>query len=604
MDADSNQVVPICNTNYPTTIKTHPPLERTVSLARDGSVDFRGNTADKRASGRLKANAFIIGIEIGERLAFYGISANLVTYLTHVLHEGTEKSAANVNNWIGTTFIAPLLGAFLADAFWGRFWTILICGVIYFVGLVMLTLSVTVSAFKPPGCFISPSDGIQQCPSATAGQVGFFYFALYLMSLGGGCMKPCIAAFGADQFDEEDKRENEMKKSFFNWWVFGISLGALVSATVLVYVQSYISWGWGFGTPTVLMGIYLVLYILGSKSYRHKTPVGSSFTQIGQVIVAAVRNFRIQVPADPALLYEVDDKESLQAGARHITHSNSMRFLDKAAVLPNPSEGSSSDIQKHSPWKLATVTEVEEVKLVLRLLPIWVAALIFQTPSAQISTFYTRQGSTLNVNFGPNFKIPAASLQSIIPITIVCLIPIYDRVFVPITRRFTGNVRGITMLQRIGIGIILSFLSMVCAAVTEVYRVKVAREHGLLDHPFQTLPLSVFILLPQYVLLGAAEVFTSTGALEFFYDQAPDSMRSLGTAVFLSTIGIGNFLSSILLSGIVKVTSLSGQSWIVDNLNRCRLDYFYWLLAGLMVANLCFFSGLARCYKYKQVASL
>lgn len=73
------------------------------------------------------------GIEIGERLAFYGISANLVTYLTHVLHEGTEKSATNVNNWMGTTFLAPLLGAFLADAFWGRFWTILIFGVVYFV---------------------------------------------------------------------------------------------------------------------------------------------------------------------------------------------------------------------------------------------------------------------------------------------------------------------------------------------------------------------------------------------------------------------------------------------------------------------------------------
>lgn len=70
MDADSNQVVPICNTNYPTTIKTHPPLERTVSLARDGSVDFRGNTADKRASGRLKANAFIIGIEISYKHQF------------------------------------------------------------------------------------------------------------------------------------------------------------------------------------------------------------------------------------------------------------------------------------------------------------------------------------------------------------------------------------------------------------------------------------------------------------------------------------------------------------------------------------------------------
>lgn len=135
--------------------------------------------------------------------------------------------------------------------------------------------------------------------------------------------------------------------------------------------------------------------------------------------------------------------------------------------------------------------------------------------------------------------------------------------------------------------------------------VQIAKEHGLLDLPNETVPMSVFILLPQYVFLGAAEVFTSIGALEFFYDQAPDSMRSLGTAIFLSTIGIGNFLSSVLLSGIVRVTSLGGgQSWIVDNLNRCRLDLFYWLLAGLSAANLAFFLALARWYTYKEVQSL
>lgn len=138
---------------------------------------------------------------------------------------------------------------------------------------------------------------------------------------------------------------------------------------------------------------------------------------------------------------------------------------------------------------------------------------------------------------------------------------------------------------------------------------QVAKEHGLLDQPNSTIPMSVFVLLPQYVLLGTAEVFTSIGALEFFYDQAPDSMRSLGTALFLSTIGVGNFLSSLLLTAIVKVTRLGGghhhppnqSGWIVDNLNKCRLDYFYWLLAGLSGLNLCFFMALAHWYSYKKI---
>jgi dipeptide/tripeptide permease len=158
-------------------------------------------------------------------------------------------------------------------------------------------------------------------------------------------------------------------------------------------------------------------------------------------------------------------------------------FLDKAAIL-EPAEldaraaaaaatSCKEIIITSSPWRLSTVTQVEEVKLVLRLLPIWVAALLFATLPAQISTFYTRQGTTLDINLGPNFRIPAASLQSLIPITIVTLIPLYDRVFVPVVRHFTGNVRGITMLQRIGIGIFISILSMVAAAITEIKRVKV-----------------------------------------------------------------------------------------------------------------------------------
>ena len=284
--------------------------------------------------------------------------------------------------------------------------------------------------------------------------------------------------------------------------------------------------------------------------------------------------------------------------------SFSSRFLDKAAVQePDFTSKLEHNQGLQSPWKLCTVTEVEEVKLVLRLLPIWISAVLFATLPAQISTFYTRQGTTLNVNIR-SLKIPAASLQSVNPITIVILMPLYDRVFVPMVRRFTGNVRGVSMLQRIGIGLLISLMSMVAAAFTEVKRLGVAKEHGLLDHPEKTVPLSVFILLPQYILIGAAEVFTSVGALEFFYDQAPDSMRSLGTALFLTTIGVGNFLSSVLLSAIVHITSHNGKSWIVDNLNRCRLDYFYWLLGGLSALNLCFFMALAHWYKYKKIESV
>ena len=185
----------------------------------------------------------------------------------------------------------------------------------------MLTLSVTLDIFKPPSC---PNTLASACPPATTMQVCFFYFSLYLMSFGSGSMKPCIAAFGADQFDEEDGTENQMKKSFFNWWVFGISIGGLLSATVMVYIQDSVSWGWGFGVPTALLGLFLIMYIAGIQFYRHKAPTGSPITQILQVVVAAVRKWHVPVLPDSGLLYEVRDKEAL--GRRPIPHSNFFRY--------------------------------------------------------------------------------------------------------------------------------------------------------------------------------------------------------------------------------------------------------------------------------------
>lgn len=76
---------------------------------------------------------FFVGCEVCERVAFYAISSNLVIYLTTVLHEDVSTSAKNVNNWGGTTFMTPLIGAFVADAYLGRYWTISLFSCGYFL---------------------------------------------------------------------------------------------------------------------------------------------------------------------------------------------------------------------------------------------------------------------------------------------------------------------------------------------------------------------------------------------------------------------------------------------------------------------------------------
>ncbi|GMP92699.1 hypothetical protein CsSME_00042811 [Camellia sinensis var. sinensis] len=99
----------------------------------DGSVDIKGQPVLKSNTGNWRACPFILGTECCERLAFFGIATNLVSYLTKTMHEGNVSAARNVSNWTGTAYLTPLIGAVLADVCWGRYWTIAVFSAIYFL---------------------------------------------------------------------------------------------------------------------------------------------------------------------------------------------------------------------------------------------------------------------------------------------------------------------------------------------------------------------------------------------------------------------------------------------------------------------------------------
>ena len=238
----------------------------------------------------------------------------------------------------------------------------------------------------------------------------------------------------------------------------------------------------------------------------------------------------------------------------------------------------------------------------LRLVPIWITCLIFAIVSSQVGTFFTRQAKTMNRSISERLEFPAASIQLSIPVAVTVLVPIYDRVFVPVARRLTEEHSGITMLQRIGTGLFLSAVAMVVAALIEIKRLKTAEEYGLVDMPNATIPMSGWWLIPQLVLIGAADVFTIIGLQEFFYDQVPGELKSVGLSLFLSVVGAGNFLSGFLVSVIDKTTGKDG--WFANNLNRAHLDYFYWLLAFLSVVQLVAFLYFAKSYIYNRVSAV
>ncbi|KAJ6998713.1 protein nrt1/ ptr family 8.2 [Populus alba x Populus x berolinensis] len=133
-----------------------------------------------------------------------------------------------------------------------------------------------------------------------------------------------------------------------------------------------------------------------------------------------------------------------------------------------------------------------------------------------------------------NFIIPAGSVPIFSVINVLILVPVYEKVIVPVLRKHTGHSRGITSLQRIGVGLFISIFSVASAALVEKKR----------RHNPNPSDMSVFWLFPQFFLIGSAEVFSYVGQLEFFYDEATDGTRSISSAMFLSEIGIGSWLST------------------------------------------------------------
>jgi len=271
--------------------------------------------------------------------------------------------------------------------------------------------------------------------------------------------------------------------------------------------------------------------------------------------------------------------------------------LDKAAVETESDH--TKDLS--NPWRLCTVTQVEELKSVISLLPVWASLMAFATVYGQMSTMFVLQGNTMDQRIGPHFKIPSASLTIFDTLSVIFWAPVYDRFIVPFASKYTGHKQGFTQLQRMGIGLVISTIAMVVAGILEVYRLGIVRKNNYYD--VETIPLSIFWQVPQYFLVGCAEVFTNIGSLEFFYGQAPDAMRSLGMALSLTTNALGNYISTLLVIIVTKVTTRHGKlGWIPDNLNRGHLDYFYWLLTVLSFLNFLVYLWVAKRYRYKKVA--
>ena len=219
-------------------------------------------TSPAELSGMPPGVPHIIGNEAAERFSFYGMKAVLAVFMVKYLHLMNETAGTSMSETAATekvhlftfaVYFTPLLGALLADIFWGKYRTIIVLSVVYVMGHAAL-------AFM-----------------GVTGEASLWLFAgLALIALGSGGIKPCVSAHVGDQFGA---RNAHFLPKIFNWFYFSINLGAMVSMLLTPWLLEWYGPHWAFGVPGVLMALATLVFWIGRKRFIHVPAGGSRFVR-------------------------------------------------------------------------------------------------------------------------------------------------------------------------------------------------------------------------------------------------------------------------------------------------------------------------------------
>uniref|UniRef100_A0A8I6XPB2 Uncharacterized protein n=2 Tax=Hordeum vulgare subsp. vulgare TaxID=112509 RepID=A0A8I6XPB2_HORVV len=545
-----------------------------------------------RRKGGLRTIPFIISNEIFEKVATYGLHANMIIYLRKRYGMSAATGTMVLYLWTAMTNFLPIFGAVLSDVFLGRFRVIALGSVVSLSGMCLLLVTAILPVYKKtPGCDpASPKpSGCTMLPS----QMPILFTSFLLMSLGAGGIRPCTLAFGADQLDKRDNSTKNVRRlqTFFNWYYTVLGLSLVISATVIVYIQEHKGWVIGFAVPVVLMFIALTLFLVGSSLYLKAEPDRSVLVSIVQVLVASYKNRRELLPPETAEASCFHHK----AGSRPRVPTKKLVSLNRACVLRNPSKELNVDGSACDPWRLCTVQQVEDAKAVIRVLPIWSTGIIPGVIVAQVM-FPVLQADSMERRMGAMI-IPAASFGVFSIVTLTVWVALYDRVLVRPLSRLTGHARGLSLRQRMGAGLAIFALAMAVAARTEALRRGEAIAEGFQNDEQAVVRMSAMRLVPQHCLIGLADALNLIGQIEFYYSEFPKTMSSIGVSLLALGLGFGAVLGSAIVGIMNSTTGRDGRnSWLSSNLNRGRYDYYYLVLAALSVANLVYFVWCGWAY--------
>ncbi|XP_026151679.1 solute carrier family 15 member 2 isoform X2 [Mastacembelus armatus] len=356
---------------------------------------------------------FIVVNEFCERFSYYGMKALLTLYFLNYLHWDKDLSTAVYHAFSSLCYFTPILGALIADSWLGKFKTIIYLSIVYVIGHVV----------KSVGAI--PTVGNNDV------HIALSLLGLILIALGTGGIKPCVAAFGGDQFDEEHVSE---RQKFFSIFYMSINAGSLLSTVITPILRGDVQcfggdcYALAFGVPAALMIVALVVFIAGSGMYKRNPPQGNILLEVCNCIGFAIKNRWRSLKSDPQRNHWLDWAE-----------------------------------EKYSKRL------IQEIKMVLRVLVLYIPLPMFWALFDQQGSRWTLQATRMNMAFGDAFSIKPDQMQMLNALLILVFVPIFDLVIYPLVRLCRINV---TPLRKMATGMVFAALAFGAATLVEVNVVK------------------------------------------------------------------------------------------------------------------------------------